>query len=181
MKKGEQKRLKNSSKKDRLFLIDTMVLINFTERCESRDLFDLFKKVGIHFKIVEEVEKEFKEGIKPIGKSRFNKHLKDGIIQVISNDDIKIDEEKMEYLINKGFGKGELFSSLFFITQEDIKFVSDEKRVHDVFKQKLKICVSRTSDLLDILVAHKIIDKNQKKDILEELIKKGFWLKNMGV
>ena len=181
MKKGEQRGLKSNNKEKKVFLLDTMVLINFTERCESHDLFDLFKKVGIHFQIVEEVEREFKEGIKPIGRSRFNKHLKDGIIQVISNDDIEIDEEKMEYLINEGFGKGELFSSLFFITQKDIKFVSDEKRVHDVFKQKLKICVSRTSDLLDILVTNKIIDKNEKKDILEELIKKGFWLKNMEV
>lgn len=152
-----------------------MVLINFTERCESRDLFDLFKKVGIHFQIVEEVEKEFKEGIKPIGRSRFNKYLKNGIIQVISNDDIKIDEEKMEYLINKGFGKGELFSSLFFITQKDIKFVSDEKRVHKIFKNKFKINTYRTSKLLEILVSHKIINKDEKIKILREMINKGFW------
>ncbi len=38
--------------------MDTMVLINFAERCESRDLFGYFQKLGISFQIVEEVEVE---------------------------------------------------------------------------------------------------------------------------
>jgi hypothetical protein len=45
-------------KKSETFLIDTMVLINFTERCESRDLFGYFQKLEIRFQIVEEVEVE---------------------------------------------------------------------------------------------------------------------------
>ncbi len=73
-------------KKAETFLMDTMVLINFAERCESRDIFGYFQKLEIGFQIVEEVENEFREGIKPIGQSRYDKYTKNGIIKVISND-----------------------------------------------------------------------------------------------
>lgn len=43
----------------------------------------------------------------------------------------------------------------------------------------MKINITRTPDLLDILVGNKIINKTQKKEILGELVNKGFWLKNM--
>jgi len=164
-------------KKSETFLMDTMVLINFTERCESRDLFGYFQKLGMRFKIVEEVEREFKEGIKPIGQSRYEKYTKSGIIKIIPNDKIEIDIEKMTYLVDKGFGKGELFSSLYFITQDNLKFVSDEKLVRDVFKKKFKRNISKTSDLLNILVEKHLITEVEKDQIFAEMIEKGLWIK----
>ncbi|NIM15703.1 MAG: hypothetical protein GTO45_27250 [Candidatus Aminicenantes bacterium] len=103
-------------KKAETFLLDTMVLINFAERCESCDLFEYF-------------------------------------------------------------GKGELFSSLYFITQNNLKFVSDEKLVSNVFKDKFKTTITRTMDLLDILVSNRLITETKKDQIFEEMIKHGFWLK----
>lgn len=181
MKKGERKGLKNKSKEDKVFLLDTMVLINFAERCVSRDLFEDFNQINNHFEIVEEVEKEFKRKIKSIGQERYSRHKKNETIMVVPNDSIEIDITRMNYLIHQQFGKGELFSSLYFMTQKNLNFVSDEKRVYDVFKNKLKITITRTPDLLDILVGNKIINKTQKKEILGELVNKGFWLKNMKV
>jgi predicted nucleic acid-binding protein len=164
-------------KKAETFLLDTMVLINFAERCESCDLFEYFEKVGISFQIVEEVEKEFKQGIKPIGKLRYDKYTKNEIIKVIPNDNIEIDIEKKTELVNHGFGKGELFSSLYFITQDNLKFVSDEKLVNNIFKDKFKINITKTMDLLDILVSNRLITETKKEQIFEEMIKNGFWLK----
>jgi predicted nucleic acid-binding protein len=164
-------------KKAEIFLLDTMVLINFTERCESWDLFEYFEKVGISFQIVEEVEKEFKEGIKPIGKLRYDKYIKNGTIKVIPNDHIEIDIEKKTKLVNHGFGKGELFSSLYFISQSNLKFVSDEKLVSNVFKDKFNTNISKTMDLLNLLVSKRLIKETKKDQIFEEMIKNGFWLK----
>lgn len=47
------------SNKSKIYLLDTMVLINFTERCLSHDIFGYFEKLGVRFQIVEEVKKEF--------------------------------------------------------------------------------------------------------------------------
>jgi len=163
--------------KSKTFLLDTMVLINFTERCEAKDLFEYFAKAGIGFSIVEEVEKEFKRGIKPLGQLRYEKHKKNGMINIIPNNAIEIDVEKMTYLVNRGFGRGELFSSLYFVKENNLDFVSDEKLVQDVLNKKFKKIITKTYDLLQILVENQFITENEGEQIFSEMIRNGLWIK----
>jgi predicted nucleic acid-binding protein len=163
--------------KANIYLLDTMVLINFAERCESRDLFDDFQKLGVRFQIVEEVEKEFITKPKPIGKTRYQKHTKSGMITVIANDTIEIDTNRLNDLIGRGFGKGELFSALYFISQQNLTFVSDEMVVQNTFKKKFNIKLTRTSDLLTLLVEKEVITETQKDQLFNEMIKNGLWIK----
>ena len=166
--------------KSKIYLLDTMVLINFAERCESIDLFEYFNKIGIRFLTVEEVEKEFRRGIKPLGQLRYEKHTKNGMIEIIPNDAIEIDVEKMEHLVNRGFNKGELFSSLYFVHKDNIEFVSDEKLVQKIFKEKFKYDIVRTYNLLQILVESGAITGEEEEQIFAELIRNGLWIKVPG-
>jgi hypothetical protein len=57
--------LSTKSIESKIYLLDTMVLINFTERCVTYDIFGYFEKLGVRFQIVEEVKKEFFKKVQP--------------------------------------------------------------------------------------------------------------------
>jgi len=154
-----------------------MVLINFTERCLNHDIFGYFEKLGVRFQIVEEVKKEFFIKVKPLGETRFRTYTRNNTLQIISNDDIEANIETMNDFVNKGFGKGELFSALYYIGQSNLKLVSDDRVVQKVFEEKFNEKLTRTHDLLTVLVKNGVITEKQGDEIMDEMIENGFWLK----
>jgi predicted nucleic acid-binding protein len=169
--------LSTKNKESKIYLLDTMVLINFTERCVSHDIFGYFEKLGVRFQIVEEVRKEFFKKVKPLGDARFKTYTRNNTLQIISNDDIEIDIKTMKDFVNKGFGRGELFSALYYIGQSNLELVSDERVVHKVFEKKFNEKLTRTYDLLTVLVQKNIITEKQREEIMNEMIENGFWIK----
>lgn len=169
--------MNTKNQESKIYLLDTMVLINFTERCVTHDIFGYFEKLGIRFQIVEEVKREFFKKVKPLGEARFKTYTRNNTLQIISNDDIEIDIETMNDFVNKGFGKGELFSSLYYIGQSNLKLVSDERVVQKVFEEKFNEKLTRTHDLLTVLVQDDIITEKQREEIMDEMIENGFWIK----
>jgi predicted nucleic acid-binding protein len=161
----------------KIYLLDTMVLINFTERCLNHDIFGYFEKLGVRFQIVEEVKKEFFKKVKPLGETRFRTYTRNNILQTISNDDIEVDIETMNYFVGKGFGRGELFSALYYIGQSNLKLVSDDRVVQKVFEEKFNEKLTRTHDLLTVLVKNDIVTEKQADEIMDEMIENGFWIK----
>jgi predicted nucleic acid-binding protein len=126
---------------------------------------------------VEEVKTEFFKKVKPLGEARFNAYTQNNTLQIISNDEIDIDIETMNDFVNKGFGKGELFSALYYIGQSNLRLVSDDWVVQKVFEEKFNEKLTRTYGLLTVLVQDDIITEKQREEIMDEMIENGFWIK----
>jgi predicted nucleic acid-binding protein len=58
-----------------------------------------------------------------------------------------------------------------------LKLISDDRVVHKVFEEKFNEKLTRTYDLLTVLVQKNKITEKQRDEIMDEMIENGFWIK----